>query len=245
MKENVNELYEKFLKIKNQGWIESKRKGPTGIGYTFEELINKEEENFPIPDYKGIEIKTTRKYSNRNLHLFTATPDGDYLFPIKRMLNILGYPDRENKEYKILNVGMNAKEFTYIGFYKKVKLFVNRKEEKIEVIATNDKGIPKEVNTSWSFEFLKQRLHLKLNYLAIVEAESKMINDKEYFYYNKIKFYKFINFENFIDQIEKGRIIVTFKIGVYKSGTKIGQIYDHGTDFSIDKKEIKYLFDNI
>ena len=56
MKNNTFE--EIFKQIKEKGWIQSKRKGPTGIGYTFEELLGKQEDNMPIADFQGIEIKT-------------------------------------------------------------------------------------------------------------------------------------------------------------------------------------------
>ncbi len=58
------------------GWIESKRKGTTGIGYTFETLLGKEEESFPIPDYGSIEIKTRYRNAKFPITLFNATPDG-------------------------------------------------------------------------------------------------------------------------------------------------------------------------
>ena len=43
-----------FNEVKKKGWVKSLRKGDTGVGYTFETLIGKEEENFPIADYGSI-----------------------------------------------------------------------------------------------------------------------------------------------------------------------------------------------
>ena len=60
----------RYLKVKNKGWIKSLRRGPTGIGYTFETLIGKQEENLPIADFRGIEIKVKRRYSKGNITLF-------------------------------------------------------------------------------------------------------------------------------------------------------------------------------
>ena len=39
-KENIIKLNNEFKRIKNIGLVKSMRKGPTGIGYTFETLIN-------------------------------------------------------------------------------------------------------------------------------------------------------------------------------------------------------------
>ena len=67
----------------------SQRKGTTGIGYTFERLIGKEEENFPIADYRDIEIKVKRKYSKGDITLFSANPDNE-VFAIKRIYETYG-----------------------------------------------------------------------------------------------------------------------------------------------------------
>ena len=97
MTENIESLYTKFKEIKKLNWIKTKRIGNGGIGYTFETMLGKREENFPIPDYNNIEIKTSRTNSWGKIHLFHATPDGDFLFPIKDILNTLGYPDKESQ----------------------------------------------------------------------------------------------------------------------------------------------------
>lgn len=37
---NLSEFKKAFKKIKQMGWVQSMRKGPTGIGQTLERLIN-------------------------------------------------------------------------------------------------------------------------------------------------------------------------------------------------------------
>ena len=73
---------------------------------------------------------------------------------------------------------------------------------------------------------------------------------KTHKYYNPIfrkskVFYKLKNFETFIKLIEDGIIEITFKIGTHKNGSKKGKPYDHGTDFSINIKDIDKLFDSV
>lgn len=243
MEHNFKELKKQFNMIKNKGWVKSKRNGSTGVGYTFENLLGKEEENFFIPDFENIEIKTMRKYSKGQLHLINITPDGDFLFPIKRILEILGYPDKQNSKYKVFNTAANGKDFTNIGYYKRIKLVVNKEEEKLELVGVNNNLENLNLNISWSFDLLKERLNLKLKYLAIIKADSKLINGIEHFYYNQIKFYKLKSFDTFLSLIENGYIAVTFKIGVFKSGKRIGQVHDRGTDFSIYDKDIELLYE--
>ena len=245
MEESIKKLKSEFLRIKSLKYIQSNEQEYGNIGDIFEAKLGKNKDNFFLADYNGIEIKTMREESTSKLHLFNAGPDGDYLFPIKRILNILGYPDRINKEYKVLNIDVNAKKFKYIGYYKKVKLHINKKERKIELLAANDRNISLEVNTSWSFDLIEERINKKIKYLALIKAKTKVINGKEYFYYKDISFYKMKDFSNFIKLIEKGIIIVTFKIGVYRSGDKKGQIHDRGTGFSIEVKNIRLLYDKL
>ncbi len=57
MNEKINELKQEFEIIKNIGWIKEKRKSNGSCGYTFETLLKKEEDYFPVPDYNDIEIK--------------------------------------------------------------------------------------------------------------------------------------------------------------------------------------------
>lgn len=245
MKSNIRLLKDKFNEIKDIGWIESKRKGYTGIGYTFEQLINKKEENLPIPDFADVEIKTIKKYSKNKIHLFNLTPDGDFLFPIKRVLNILGYPDKSFHNFKILNNEFNTAEFTKIGYYKKAKISVNREKQKIELIGYDNNNNNLNLNISWSFNSLENRINTKIKKLAIITANSKNINNVEFFKYENIEFYLLNDFDKFIKLIEQGIINITFKIGVFKNGKRYGQIHDHGTDFSININDIKKLYTKI
>ena len=83
--DDIKRLLKQFQQIKDMNWVKSKRKGTTGIGYTFECLLNKEEENLEIPDFGAIEIKTKNFYSRGKIELFVATPDGDSLFAIQSL----------------------------------------------------------------------------------------------------------------------------------------------------------------
>lgn len=241
MHNNIIELYKKFILIKKMGYVKTLRKGVTGIGYTFECLIDKREDNLPIADYNNIEIKTIHRFSKRKIHLFNATPDGDFLFPIKRIVDEIGYPDKNFPDKNVLNVSINAKQFTNIGYYKQVKLVVDYGNEKIIVLAfKNGKCI--DVAISWSFRLIKEHLDNKLNYLAVVEASTKTIDGDEYFHYNKISFFKLKDYMTFIKLVEKGIISITFKVGLFNDGIRKGQIHDRGTDFSINYDDLDFLY---
>lgn len=244
MNKELRKLYAIFLRIKEIGFIKSKRKGPTGVGYTFEVLIGKKEDDLPIPDFYGIEIKTVIYNRRRKIHLFNLTPDGDFLFPIKRIIEKLGYQDRTFKECKIFNATVNTIDYTFVR-NNMLKLKVNKEQEKLELLASTRYGEDININISWSYSMLKDTLLLKLNKLAIVKAKHEIKNDEDYFLYNYITFYQLKGFEKFIELLDKGIISITFNISVYKSGKKIGKIHDRGTNFFIMEKDIEMLFDHI
>ncbi len=242
---DIDNLYKKFIDIRKMGFVPSLRDGPTGIGYTFETLLGKKEDKLINPDFGSIEIKTMSIISRRKLHLFNATPDGDYAQPINRILNSLGYPDKQNPAFKSFHMDVNAKKYTWIGFYKKMRLYVNKYDKKVELFAYRENGNMIDLQTSWSFSLLEERLKTKLAYLAVVEAKKKYINGIQHYHYTKISFYKLRDFKRFIKLIKNGKIMVTFKISTIKTGERIGEIHDHGTDFSIYYKNINRLYKRI
>jgi len=47
------ELKKQLIELKERGFITSRRKGPTGIGHTFEKEMKVKESNLAIPDLGG------------------------------------------------------------------------------------------------------------------------------------------------------------------------------------------------
>lgn len=245
MNNDYIELKKIFENIKNKGWIESKRKGPTGIGYTFETLLNKEEDALNLPDYKSIEIKTRRKNSKSFISLFNAAPDGDYSYEIKRLRDNYGYPDKVLKDSRIINNEYFANEINSLGTKYKAKLKFDWENKKLRFIVLNNNLQIVNDEVSWSFDLLRERLLQKLKFLAIIEADCKFINGIEYFKYRSLELYQLEKFETFLKLIEDGIIKVTFKIGVIRTGERQGEINDHGTSFSISKENISKLYNHL
>ena len=245
MKEDIFQLTKNFERIKAMGWIMSKRTGSTGVGYTFENLLNIEENSLETPDYNSIEIKTQRIKSNSYVGLFNASPDGDNLCEIERLRINYGYPDRLLKDSKVINCDVWANKLRNLGSKYKTKLQIDRDNQKIKLIILDNCLQIVDNEISWSFDLLKEKLFRKLNYLAFIKADSKFIHDVEYFEYKELIIYKLKNFEKFINLIEEGLIKITFKIGVVRTGTKKGKTDNHGTGFSILRGNLTKLYDEI
>lgn len=240
MNEIFLELKEKIITNK---WIESNGKGNNNVGITLESLLGKETENFELPDYKGIEIKTKCSKKETYITLFNSTPDS-YLFEIKRLQHEYGYPDKELPQFNIFNLSVygNRKVKLKKNYF---KLYVDRINNKIvlRIYDINQKMIDELI--SWSFDMLKEKLERKLKYLVLVHADKKFSHNTIYFKYTSIEFYKLDSFDKFLWLIENGMVRITFRIGVYKNGRKFGKIYDHGTCFNIDEYNINRLFSKI
>ncbi len=242
MNDNINSLKNKFMEVKKMGWIESKRAGSTGIGYTFETIIGKPEENFELPDYKNIEIKTKNYFSRGKIKLFCATPDGDNLFAIQKLLEKCGYPDRELSDQKVFKGTVKSGKFSSIGTHYLFQLKVDRINKKIRLIIINRNYEIESNEISWSFDLLEEKVARKIQYLAIINAYQKKENSKVFYKYDNIHFYQLKSINSFIELIEKGTIQVNFNIGVFKQGPRTGQIHDHGTEFQIYEKDLQQLY---
>lgn len=236
----LNEIKNKVI---TNEWVESKDKGDGGVGITLESLLEKEKENFEIPDYKGIEIKAKCSIRETYITLFSAVPDS-YLFEIKRLVQAYGYPDKQYPQFKVFNLAVYGNRKIKMGNHY-FKLYVDwRIRQVVLKVYDKDFKIIDEL-TSWSFDMLKEKLERKLRKLALVHAERKFEHNVVYFKYTDIKFFQLVSFERFLTLIENGMIRITFRIGVYKDPERFGKIYNHGTTICIDESNIEKLFNRI
>ena len=128
-KETIQSMYDlkkKFIIISKKGYIKGICNGYSAIGRTFENELCLPENEFSIPDYNSIEIKTRRAYSKSFITLFNATPDGDNLFEIERLKNNFGYPCKKNRNYKVLYVEAYGDKLNFAGIKYQYKIIVDK-----------------------------------------------------------------------------------------------------------------------
>ena len=243
MKEDIDRLTWEFYRIKKLKWIEATSKGRGNAGITFEKMLGKEKENFPIADYNGIEIKTHLKnYGRSHITLFSCTFDGPYIFGTQYLKNKYGWNDKELINNNVFYATLTADNIIKIKDKYFMKLEIDYLYKKIYLVVFDCYHKLIEKVGFWSFNTLNKKIEVKIKYLALIEAEKKKINNKEYFRYQNIKIYQLKNFNTFLSLIEKGIIKIVFNVGIYKSGKKFGQTYDHGTNFEINIKNISKLY---
>ena len=239
-KKDMRDLLVKFLAVKERGYIKSLRSGSTGIGYTFETLIGKKEESFPIPDFRTVEIKVKKQFGKGGITLFNAVPD-DEVFATKRLYEEYGVLNKNMNYNKTFMVNVNSIEYTKYGrHYFRLKVNYSKKLIILCIEDLNHNLVDDSV--SWSFELIENKILGKIKNLAIVKAKEKIIDECKYFYYYHIDFYELISMNCFFDLIDKGIIDVTFKISTYLKGVKYGEMNNHGVGFNINIKNILDLY---
>lgn len=239
-KKEMRNLLVKFLEVKEKGWIESLRKGTTGIGYTFETLIGKKEETLPIADFQGIEIKVKRRYSKGTITLFNAAPDNE-VYATKRIYEQYSIQNRNFNYYKTFMINISSQEMKKYGkhFF---KLTIDKKNKQIRMNIYDEKKELIENKISWSYDLIKEKINLKIKNLAIVKADIKKDEEKIFYKYYHITFFEIKGFEEFIRLIEEGIITITFKISVDLSMKKFGEMKNHGIGFDINERNINKLY---
>ena len=198
-----------------------------------------------FPDYYGIEIKCTSRYSKYPLYLFTVAFDGPSFPEINRIVEKYGWYDKDYVDKKVFfaNLYYNEKVLVNNKYY--FRLRFNEKEDKLFLCSYNlqNKLIEKE-----SFIYKKSiynHLCIKLNKLAIIHASIINKDSKKYFRYYKIDIYKLISFDKFIELFKNDDIEVSLIARVNKSGLDVGRYRNKNLVFSIKKKKIEKLFDKI
>jgi len=242
MNSDILALKEKLDKIKNLGWTECENKNKSVTGKTLENLLEINPDNFEIPDYNTVEIKSKVSKRENYIDLFCATPDS-YVLETKRLYDKYGYLDSNN--YKILNFVLYGEFLKPINNEYSARLRIDYKNKKVIMEVYNKDNELIDNLSSWSFELLEEKLSRKLNYVCFVEGDKKFSHNTLYVRYDKYKFYKLKKFSDFIQLLKRGQIRISFTLGVYKSGIKSGKMHDHGTQFSIRKENLKLLFDEI
>ncbi|MGK4166580.1 MvaI/BcnI family restriction endonuclease [Ligilactobacillus salivarius] len=244
MKSTNEEFKELFAEIKSKGWIKSHRNGPTGIGKTFEDELNKDEDNDWAPDFKDIEIKSRDRLGTSMITLFTKSPSNP-----KRantyLLNQYGSGSENNRKFHVTTDTLSPKPEISDKYEYKFKIKVDRKTEKViqEVFDLNGQII--DTSVYWTFEDLAKHIERKLGKVVIVDAEVDKRKDGTYYKYVNATFISKITVEAIISALESGYMKIDNRIGRYKSGKNIGKTHDHGTGFRVSWKDLLKFVDSL
>ena len=239
---SIVEIKKEFERIKRLGWVKSVAEGYCGIGLTLEKLLNIPRNDLEIPDLGTFELKSRNIFSNSYVSLFNCGVEGPYFKGTERLKDLYGYRYSKDKKYKVLISSVYSNFKIKVGLFYYFKLKVDRANRKIFLLVFDIHGKLIEDDVFWSFDLLEEKVSRKLHNLALFGALKNNRNDGTYYKYVDFNFYEFKKFDYFIDAIERGIIRITFKVGVFTSGKRIGQIHDHGTSFEIKEDDLLFLY---
>lgn len=231
-KSNARELFIKLKEINSKGFIKTAVEGDTGIGMTLEQELGIRPNAYQGPDYKGIELKTSReniKKQKPRVNLYTKVPIWNEKFNgAKSLIDSFGYWSDE-KNRMDLNCTLKSDIPNSQGLYLKV-------DEANDCLWAMHKDKGKIVK--WDFKILRKHLMEKHHETFWIEAESKLIKGIEHFYYKKIIYTKNPNVDLIPILINEGIITVDFIMHIKSNG----KVRHHGFPIKINDKNLGLLF---
>lgn len=236
----LEQFKDDFEKVRKAGFIESHRTHNTGIGKTFEDLVNVVENNKQEVDYLDeLELKSSRELSQSMVTLFTKSPSHP---PRANTLLRLKF-GKEEEGMKILHTTIPGNKFnTFLSRYG-FKLEVNEKEKRIYILIKDLRSdVLIDFVCYYTFEDLKKIIEKKCENIAFVTAKIRKTDGKEFFHFEKAILLTGLTFDKFLKAIKEGDIFYDIRIGVYRGGKNKGKTHDHGSGFRIRKNRIKDVF---
>lgn len=250
------ELIENFKKLEAEGWIYNYRGGNDGaVGNIVEDKFNIPENNLPIPNAAEWELKAQRASTTSLLTLKHTEPSPRAACLIPRMLlPKYGWPHQQaGRKYPASEMSFRSTTYAHYFTDRGFRLFVNRKEQRIEFIWDSTKVDPRHkewldsvekriglgpmpVTPYWGFNDLYTAVGSKLTNAFYVRAETKREAKKEYFHYNDVRILKHVDFNKFIDCIEKGYVAIDFDA---RTG------HNHGTKFRVDFHHLPEFYSEV
>ena len=233
------ELLRKIKVIHDSGFLPSITPGDPGVGDTLEHALGIDRNNSKAPDYKGIELKSTRltrhgqdRGSTRST-LFTRVPDEGLSYrEIVETYGKVQIPRGSTIARLQLYETFSTQRINAYG----LELEVNVAADRLEMKYAQAERMKKYVS-SWQMANLKNALLLKHHETFWVKALSEDHNGIEYFRYDKVLHTKKPNASLLSPLLESGKITLDLAAHFKEDG----KWRDHGMLFKMKPEEIGLL----
>ncbi|MDN5054999.1 MvaI/BcnI family restriction endonuclease [Aliarcobacter butzleri] len=226
----ADELLEKLREITREGAIKAIKTGDTAIGHAIESALGISQNSSKKPDYKGIELKSSRaqKITRKNLFAQVSDWEKSKFKSSEEILNKFGY--QRGSDFK-LYCTVSSKVINSQGLSLKTNL-----EEDLLIEYSNKPEVGEFV--VWTLTKLKSRLLEKHNETFWIDAETELIDGIEHFHLKKVLYTKKPNPYIFQLLIEQGEISIDHLIKKNENG----KVIEKGPLFKISKKGFTVLF---
>jgi hypothetical protein len=226
----AQELLKKLRDIAQSGLIPSQVDADTSVGRTLETALGIDINSSKKPDYKGIELKSFRSKRSNRKNLFAQVPDWS-LSKFKSSAEILdafGYPRGENfKLYCTVSTLTRNSQGLMLNLNADIHYLIEN---------SNQPNVGDFV--VWTLEKLHKRLSEKHKETFWVEADSHILDGKEYFQYTLVEHTQKPILSQFDLLIDQG--FITLDHLIKRNCT--GKVVEKGPLFKIKKSGINLLF---
>lgn len=246
-------LIKELRSISAKGWIDNARHGNHGgIGNTLEDLLGITENNLPIPNAAEWELKSQRINTTSLTTLFHIEPSPRAVKFVPQILLLkYGWGHQEaGKKYSETEMSFRQTIHGQSPSDRGFQVIIDRENSKVLISFDSSKVSEKhsewlslvnkriglgqlEPQPYWGFDDLSNKAGTKLLNCFYVQAEVKKEEDKEFYKYSKVTMLQKFNFDGFLDQIEKGNILVDFDA---RTG------HNHGTKFRMRQNCLPELY---
>ena len=251
-----DDLIQKLLEIKQEGWIPNARHGNAGgVGNTLEDILGIQENNLPIPNAAEWELKCQRKDSSSLTTLFHMEPSPRAVRFVPFILlpkygwphELAGhkYPETERSFRQTIHSQTRSdRGFGVVVDREARKILVSFDASSVDQRHQNWLNSVRsriglsELNPQpyWGFDDLFHKAGTKLLNCFYVQADVRRKNGREYYHYNTIMILQGFSLDKFIGAIEAGLILIDFDA---RTG------HNHGTKFRMRQGSWDRLYDNV
>lgn len=222
----LSEFKSKLKAIEKQGFIKSKRKSNTGIGYTLETLLGIHENNIKLPDLGKIELKSKRKNVSTLVTMFTFNSG---VWKISQADTLKKYGYKDSKKRTALKCFVRVKPNAQGLYLKATKTALQMYHKDKTLIA------------EWDATKLLQYFNAKLPKLILVLANTRRDeNDREEFHYNEAYLLKNPSKTGLLKLIEKDFVVVDLRMHIEKGKA----VRNRGTAFRVEEKNLVECFND-
>lgn len=219
-----------FDDIAAQGWVPTLRAGSTGVGYTLETMLDIAENNSPLGDFMGMELKAYRDddvglNDSEKMNLFLKEPTWTDNLRHADRIRRYGYQDPNGRlaMYSTVKSRTNSHGFQLVS---------DRQRERV-YLQNGGQGI-----AYWTFDVLAKRLREKHSEVVFVAAHARGKGRSEEFQYYSVTWCQDPDVSEFVNLIEAGEVVLELRMHM-KPG---GSVRNHGSAFRIKQNQIPQLF---
>lgn len=221
----LEKFKQEFQNLKQQGFVKSLRKGPTGVGFTFETLLGLRENNLALPDIDNIEIKAHRNNSKSMITLFTFNKKAWQINPLEAIRKYGSQDDNGRLGmYYTMSLTPNSSG-----------LFLSVNDTEISVQHTSG-----EVIAIWQLLELANRFVEKIPALLFVSAHTEEKNGSEYFHYYRAQLMRETSAKLLSELFKTGNLLVDLRLHDKETRAR-----NHGTGFRVFEDKLSLLFKKI